>query len=324
MEKVVFRSITPVFRFGVGERPFVYEGRLGEARYRIELAKIEAGPAGFAYLMENVPEEVHDRLISIHLAKHTATDVFLIIDVFYPPPYDRFFKQSGSNELGQIERAIFDALRLHTTFGFTYYKTYEVNMFHEQTPLWLSSPLTKPYLFSHFGHQKSMLIEQNHQAVVNTFHQLLEHKWDNDKYTFDRVMQLAMSYHRTLSKLENVEHAFLLLMVILQALFTSKDEEFSSAIGRIKWLNINRREERGKLNPIWENVRDLRNDIAHGDPNYSIQVVKEKYPQVYQQVSKAIIRLWAIKDEIREGDYYDNLKKHIDGKERELKRGGEG
>jgi len=135
--------------------------------------------------------------------------------------------------------------------------------------------------------------------------------------TLDRVLRLAMEYHRLAFTLERVDHAFLILMVAFEAMFKKKDEDNASRaaqrIGRL--LGATKSKCMSIQKDFFDNRGDwfskIRNDIAHGDTSLSLATVASKYPSLYRHVSTAIITLLNLPsgsiDDTK--DYYDEISR---------------
>jgi hypothetical protein len=153
-------------------------------------------------------------------------------------------------------------------------------------------------------------------AACRTTGDILRSKtWGNN--TFDNVVGLAKEYHRVALTLERVDHAFLILMVAIEAMFKKKDEDNASRaaqrIGRL--LGATKAECMSIHKEFFDNKGDwfskIRNDIAHGDTSLSLTTVAGKYPSLFRHLTTAIITLLNLPsgsiDDTK--DYYDEISR---------------
>ena len=162
-----------------------------------------------------------------------------------------------------------------------------------------------------------MLRSADFDACRSTIDVLMRKTW-NENATFDRVLRLAMEYHRLSFTLERVEHAFLILMVAYEAMF-KKDgtENASKSAQRIGWLlgaatKKDCKTIQKEFNDDPNSFSKIRNQIAHGDPSLDLATVASKYPSLYRNVTTAIVKLLdlptASLDDSK--DYYDELSRY--------------
>jgi hypothetical protein len=102
-------------------------------------------------------------------------------------------------------------------------------------------------------------------------------EWD-DAITFDRVLQMAMSYHEVACTFREPKHGFLLLMIIFEALFKGPDEKTPIAIRRISQMlacDVNQRKLITKRFGTGKgSYTKIRDSIAHGDVSLVSETVK--------------------------------------------------
>jgi hypothetical protein len=149
---------------------------------------------------------------------------------------------------------------------------------------------------------------------------LLLKNW-NDETTLTNVLNLALEYHRLAFTLENVGHAFLILMVIFEALFKKEKENVSRPSKRIaRLLGRTKREcqaiQREFNDDPVNSFCKIRNRIAHGDPSLSVSVVAANYPSLYRHVTDALLALLSLPAGTVDcaKDYYDEISRIVDAR----------
>jgi hypothetical protein len=323
LPEVVFRMFTPIFRYAIdGARCFTHCGNHGNARFEIELRPYAHNPTDWAQVTQYADDGIRDLLVRrrFHLSDHfcCAARHCLLTDVIHP-------ESSVSNVAGgtveglAVHQAAVDALRLHSSAGLPYHDTYE---FRSPPPLHpglgTQTPNTRQSRFTHLG-EPSVLRSKDFHTCRSTINCLLNKTW-TDSSTFDKVLRLAMEYHRLAFTLERVEHPFLILMVAFEAMFKKKDEDNASRasqrIGRL--LGTTKAECMSIHKEFFDNKGEwfsqIRNDIGHGDTSLSLTTVAGKYPSLYRHVTAAIVRLLNLPlgsmDDSK--DYYDEISRLAD------------
>lgn len=329
VDNLTFRYVTPVFRFSHFGN-FEYSGEYKDAKYIISLKGYgdEMSPTVLPEvdrkeLFKYAPEGTLNDFIFIHRSERffpPLTNVMLVVDVIQPLSEDRKVS-SQTREAAEIFHSILSSLRLHTSSGLDYEHSY---LFRE--PIighTIIKPHTVPILFSHLGHGLSSVPQDQHGPCINTFEILLNQKLD-ESTTFGKILNLALDYHRTCLTLEDVNHAFLILMVAFEALFKKTEEKnVDCASGRIARLISTSRAECQNIREQFYGESDdaftkLRNSIAHGDTSLDYKTVKSSFPIVYKYVTKANIALIQLPlGEIGE-QYYDDLNSYVDRRFSEL------
>jgi len=323
--EAVFRTITPIFKYRLdGATHFTHSGKRRDADFRIELRPYTVNLKDFGeitrYATEAVRQMLRDR--AIHRSDHFFSDAahILIVDVDYAagiiPDYE------GTTEASQeLLLAALEALRLHSSSGLTYHETY----YFRSNPsvhggLGIGAANVLQGRFSHLPSPSILRASQLDacRATIDTF---LSRKW-SDKSTFDNVLQLAKEYHRTSFNLEHVTHAFLILMVVFEALFKKKDEKnagkAAQRIGRL--LGVTKKGCTAIGREFFDGAVDsfgtVRNQVAHGDTSLDGRQVSSKYPGLYRHISETIIRLLALPPgEVDNGkDYYDEITRIVNAR----------
>lgn len=323
-ETITFHSITPIFNYGILSEEFTHSGTYQDASFSISLKRIVPGKKGFADLVKNADESIHHKFKSIHtppgFIMASEAESYLFIDVTYP--YDEKYKFSDDTpDTFIIAHCILTTLRLHSSNGILFHNShtfrYPPRPYHGWAD-WIRSPLTPQYSFGHLENKVSVFRKIDYDNCRNTFDILLKNNF-NDKSIY-KIIQLSLAYHMTTFHLQTIEHSFLILIVIFETLFKKESERNADkAAYRISKLissdSANQliiKEEFFKLN-THDSFCNLRNDIAHGNPNLSTSDVSIKYPILYGYITRAIIKIIEISvtDIDKSKDYYDELDKYL-------------
>jgi hypothetical protein len=327
--EVVFRSITPVFNHQIDGAPcFTHSGKNRDASFNIELRPYTANPENSGevtlYASDGIRQLLRER--SIHFSNHFFSHAahFLIVDLEYPAGIvsDTCV---GTQECSEVLLATLEALRLHSSSGLIYHETYHFRTNSSaQSGLGITATNALQNRFSRLP-SPSTLIASEFGACRATIDMFLTWKW-SATINRDNVLNLAKEYHRTSFNLEHVAHAFLILMIVFEALF-KKDENSSgkaaSSIGRLlghtqkACSTITREFDDGA-----DSFREIRNQIAHGDTGLNEQTVSRKYQSLYRYVTDALVKLLALPpgqvDNTK--DYYDEIARITDQRYASLPR----
>ena len=97
----------------------------------------------------------------------------------------------------------------------------------------------------------------------------------------------------------HAKHAFLLLMIIFEALFKGRDEETPIAVSRLSQMLAQNRAEHQLINRRFRNgalsYTKIRDSIADGDVSLDSESVKNSYPGLYTYITRAITELLLMK-----------------------------
>src|SRR3990172_3906465 len=319
MDQKAFRSITPIFNFTLGT-DFSHSGAFKEASFNISLRKYEPGKKSYDELMKYADKTSRSQLTSIHIytkGPMILAEFFLVVDVIHPSNED-LKVSTNSYESVHILKTILDSLRLHSSNGLLCDKTFYFSFpQHSHGGTAYGSPLINQNPFLHLN-GLSVLRESEFEKCRSTFDILLNKKWNNN-VTLDKLLVLAIEYHKAVFSFQAIEHGFLILMVIFEALFKKdNNENRTQASMRISKLISVAKKDQKKIHKEFSvdtnNFYDLRNNIAHGDPSLDQAVIKTKYKALYQYITMAIIKLISITDgQVNHGvNYYDEVTRLID------------
>jgi len=319
MTEITFRSITPVhnFAFEQDDIQFLHSGNYKSATYSASLKKYERTTAGFHELMRGADEWAREHLVLMYTGAEGAS-YYLVVDIAQPLG-DGLKVPGNTFESMRIPNVMIDTLRLHSSKGLLVEQTYQFQLQNSED-MFTSWSMPSQYTFGHLGFPNpSVLPISEFDRCRQTFDTLLRKVW-NDNFTFDRLLKMALEYHKATFSLVAVEHSFLLLMVVFEALFKNKTESNASqaAVRIAKLLSESQNHRGGIQKTFFDNnphsFCNIRNDIAHGDPNLDLQVVKLKYPMLYQYITKAMLQLVVIPDGTIDHtkDYYGEISKFID------------
>lgn len=264
------------------------------------------------------------------------TNVVLIVDVVQPLTDERKLF-TNTKESDRVFDSIVSALRLHGSQGLTYEYSYlfrsppihsgpldespeMIRMLAKESPgCSIRRPNTIPVVFSPLRTGISVLRADQYDNCRNTYHKILEKEWDSTD-TFDKVLQLALEYHRTSLTLENIEHAFLVLMVVFEALFKKKTERSADrAADRIAKLLASVKDDSRRIRgDFFDHQTDafskIRNKIAHGSPDIDYAVVKDSFPKLYCYITNAIIALLNLPNGTIGAEYYNDLNTYVENR----------
>ena len=146
------------------------------------------------YADDGVRDMLRQRAIHISSHHFGVAAHFLLNDVIHPaetiPEYI-----GNTTECLVIQDALMDGLRLHSSAGLPCHETYNFRCPPPLHPgLGTHSPNTRQASFSHLG-TPSVLRGADFAACRSTIDVLMRKTW-NENATFDRVLRLAMEYHR--------------------------------------------------------------------------------------------------------------------------------
>jgi hypothetical protein len=265
-------------------------------------------------------ETIKNQLEDFNWVHHNYR-IELISDAYYLIIVIKRLSAGDGGELGTIRETILTSLRLHSSRGLRYHNSYEFRIFpppYDQLSVALVGSFPQPFEFhSLFIDATSFLHQTEFDACMLTIKYLLEKKTHRETM-FDKVLQLALAYHATSFTLVRVEHSFLILMIIFEALFKDKNENSTSnAVNRIsKLLGRDRPEIKriGKEFTQKPGFCHLRNDIAHGDITANQSLINSSYFNLYSHITRAITKLISIGANGSidfSKDYYDEINRLI-------------
>jgi len=315
---ITFRSVTPLFNLEMEDgQEFRHAGEVESANFEVTLKKYPHGPTSFAELMKYADENLRKSLISIHMPPNLhghPADYFVVIDVTHSPAKG-LEKHGNTTESVLVSQVILDSLRLNSSKGISRFNTYHwrSESHNDVVGGGTSTPFVTPARFSLLGQGPSVLPSsafENCRAVAD----ILMTPWD-DSITFDRVLQMAMSYHEVTCTFQEPKHSFLLLMIIFEALFKGPQEDTPIAVSRLSQLLAQNRTERQLIDRRFRNgassYTKIRDSIAHGDVSLESVAVKKYYPDLYNYVTKAITQLLLMRNGLFDPnqDYYEEVSR---------------
>jgi hypothetical protein len=310
--------LTPVFKYAIdGATCFTHSGSYRGVRFDLELRPYAPNPTAWAEVTNYADDGIRDMLRkrAIHVSDHFigSAEHFLLTDVIHSAGS----VVNVSWECLTVHHAVVDALRLYSSAGLPCHETYHFRSPHPlDWGLRIHTPNTRQSRFAHLS-EPSMLRSADFDACRSTIDSLLRKTW-NENTTSDKVLRLAMEYHRLAFTLERAEHAFLILMVAYEAMF-KKDhtENASQAAQRIGRLLGSATQQdcaaiQKEFNDDPDSFSKMRNAIAHGDPGLNLATVASKYPSLYRHVTAAIVKLLNLPSSALDSttDYYDALGRY--------------
>lgn len=322
-DTTAFSSITPIFDFEFEHEgsAFSHYGRLEDSSYSIKLGKYQRGKPGFDELMAYADDNFRrffDHMRSSYVYR-SAADHFLIVQAV--EPYKGQHRVSGYSSIGRrVLINIFRSLRLHCSKGISRDKTH-----HFRSPplpdidgLMSIVEEHRRRAFSHLGPGPSILPDSQFESCRSTFDALIKKNWDYSRI-YDQVLRLALAYHETAFDLRRVEHSFLILMIVFEALFKrEKETSAKKASTRISQLISTTQAEQKRIEKEFYGENDhstlcrIRNKIAHGNPSVDEETIAYRYPDLYRYITNAMIRLLSIQDGTLDQtkDYYAEISRY--------------
>ncbi len=343
IENIIFRYLTPLFHYNYLDH-FEHSGCYKDANYTIRIEGY-SNEKLLEFERQNIVNELlkyaNSRAIknlqTIYLSEETpprVAEAFLIVDVVQPFTEDRVINRISLEGINIFEGFI-ATLGLHATRGLAYEYTYIFCSHPNAEPLSIDYPiLTKelaqeigdyivaprqmlsPALGSLAWQDVSSLPNEEHELCRITFQHFLDKEWDEIN-TFNKLLGLALHYHRLSFSLERIDYAFLALMGTFEALF-KKERETSTkpATEQIaEFLATSESESELIKNAFFEHPTNsfykLRDSIARRNPTLDRAIVEAQYPKLYRYVTKAIIKLINIADGVIGTNYYDDLDNYV-------------
>ena len=346
-QEVVFRSVTPVFHYKIeGDATFTHSGGYKGGRFQVELSPSTPSQAAVDELFKYATQQDKERIFNQNVSGFPLMgdiQCFLIVDEFYPrnlaqipigkqtieaPIADGKGGTSGTVrlEIGnavveitnkiEIHEAAMTVFRLHSSAGFLCHQTYQLRR-PPALGINTSHPNTPQSRRIHTG-AVSLLRQTDFDSCRFTIDRLLANPL-GDSTTLEKVLLLGMQYHRSTFDFNHTSHAFLVLMVVFEALFKKEEEGVNKAASRIgRLLGATKKESQDIFkafdNPEPDVLCKIRNQIAHGNPSLSKATVETKYPILYKHVTSAIIALLNLPLGVFHDtkDYYDELSFYVD------------
>lgn len=308
MDKIVFRSITPLFEFIQGATEFSHSGTLGDAEYKIYIRKLSPGPENFEVLTKYADSDIKDSLYGIHLGDfHSSTDYFLIIEVFQPN-FEKYETSSNTTESVNISSAIINAINLCSTSGVRTEKSYSYRFPKSKHfgGLGIGSKHINDNPFKHHKQKRSQLRIENYNECIRVFDNLLHR--NSFSSPFSKILDLSLSYFNTSFKMEFRESSFLTLMLIFEAIFKiDHNDKTENAKNRIaEFLSTTEKEKSTIIDEFGTYSSNgyigLRNKIVHGDITLDDHILKERYDQLYLRIRSVLIKLIQSDIELKEAD----------------------
>ncbi len=335
---ITFRFITPVFNYN-RMSDFQHKGFYKGAAYTISLKSYGDNPTQYCLSEEDLNQLFkyggEGTLKSLWNMTHSQyrcylpTNIILVVDVVLQEneEIETFF---NAPEAVMINAHILSALQIHASKGIAYEQTYQfrspsIQLFPfsgessdlENSPESefsghsVSRPHQTQYNFSPLGAGPSILRKVQYDCCRTTIETLIEREWDENS-TFDKMLKLAIDYQETALCLTNSEHGFLILMVAVEALFKKTETENAShPSNRIAKLLCTSRRGRKDIARDFKLLFKVRNSIAHGNPDFDVNEIKDQYPLLYQYLTAAIIELLHLPEGVIGESYYDDLTVYV-------------
>lgn len=324
MDKTVhFRTIIPIYNLATGD--FSLSGKFGNAKYKISVDYIkQTGKPELSKLNKYIDQERGFEIYN-HIFFQSQNSMcgnrhcpIIIVDVKQDMS-EQLWVAGNSLEQIQLNTALISALSTLTTRGILidYLYSYRLtDLFFEgtypekSTGLSTSSFFEKPIFFSH-GEQGLTTLDEKHSKDLELIFDCYLKLDSTDDSSFKNILQLSTSYYLTSLCLSKIEHAFLMLVIILEIIYKVNEEEnFDKTVKRCRIvLDLKKAFATNFFNDEQTGVRELRNAIAHGKL-FDTGPLKEKYDKLFKFVRHSIINLIIKQNEYvanDQKDWYKNI-----------------
>ena len=325
LEKLQFRTITPLFNFSLEDEnsKFTYKNKLNDCEFELTIEKYGKGPVEYNRILAIPDDYTKKRLVSLHNDKdYGHTDYFLCCNLFYFN--DVHINAENTEETNELSNSVIQAIRAVSSRGLDSRYTYILRKpFH---PLHYTnvkeedatksfgncitiSPLCFPHIFGPLIGELSILKKETYEVLTKEIEYFLRKKEDS---RFNRLLSLSYSNYYYSFVVENAAHSFLLLIISCDALFKKPiNEDGSNASSRIaRLLAKDKYEMKSIRKQFWSNddsFYKIRNRIAHGDPDIDLHFIKEKAKELFHYMQSALILLSTDIYELLDNNYYEAL-----------------
>lgn len=313
-----FVSVTPIF--GIALVPEGSElsmvGSLDGASYKISIRRIPQGDHFFSRLLE-MGEPPLAMFFADGIGFGTA-EVFAVVEV----DCQASAVASNSVQTAKLDSALRRAINIQVPYPITLRQSFH---FSQPAPTYtgpvsVSSPRVLPCLSVLWG-RRTFFHASAFESLKANVRRFLERDWEDTM--FGKVFDLAEDYYLLSKGGGRVEHAFLLLMVAFETLFSrSSQEGLTEAASRFGKLVANTQKDlkalRKRVTPKPQSYGFLRNGVAHGDPDIDQNEVGQGLLDLAKDVRVSLLRLMETfggrsKSELKD-DYYDMLDQHVESR----------
>ncbi|MBT4311740.1 MAG: hypothetical protein HOD49_15155 [Anaerolineae bacterium] len=317
-DNIKFRTVVPIFN--IWSTDFKTEGEWSGVRYKIQF--IELTRKGIE--LNSLVDQALAKEIYRHVFMESLFDIrgkdncqILVIDIIQPLT-EKLEVASNSIELLLIEQAITLALFLSTNIGILKKNSYTIRLAkntHEASQALsnsysVSKPHSYPNSFFHSGRGVSII--KDNTSCEHIFKSLLQRD-PQSEIQAQKLLNLGLDYFTTTFSLRNVEHSFLILMIVFEALFKEDESQNTHKVAKIlASLIAVDREERKSIQKAFTNnpdgFIDIRHSIAHGSL-INLKIIKEQYQTLYKYIVRALIKIidFISENKIKD-DYYKTLR----------------
>lgn len=331
MQKIHFRTITPIFNFSFENEEYIYnkEGSFHGIDYTVTIKKYGYGETEYNNILGGLADNfTYEALTSIHMQQgYGATDYFITCDLFYESTPETISYQN-TKETNTIANALVTALNIVSTKGINSSKTYILR--YPYSPLHYTNknnkssvqiygncvtnePLSHPYFLNTLALQKSTLKKQDSKLINSIIDFYL---MDIPETQFTRILTIAQDYFKFAFTVERKEYAYLYLMIFCDTLFKNIGENSSNASSKIAKLLANDGTNKNIINKEFFDNNDsfykIRNYIAHGVPLGKDILLNEKLLELFKYTRLLLIKtITDIYPQIDQENYFSDLKRFI-------------
>ncbi len=317
MKKIKFRTIAPIFN--IWDTEFELNGIWKDVEYNIRFIELtKKGTELDSFVDKKLANEIYKYIFfdSPFYIKGKDNCQILIIDVTQPL-IEELKVAGNSAELVEIEHAIILALHLSSNVGICKKTSYTIRLSDNASETGQISnkgygtfnSLSNPNFRFHSG--SGVCVIKDYNFCIHLFDSLLKVSEKSENQATN-LLDLAKNYFLTTFTLQHIEHAYLILMVVFEALF--KEDESQNIHKAAKTLSIliaKDREERKEIQKAFTDnpngFIDNRNKIAHGTL-FEGKFIKEQYPILHGYIVSALNKIIDLVSTNKIGnDYYETL-----------------
>lgn len=320
---ITYKTITPLFRFKVDKEVY-FTGIINNVCYSVSINKHE----NVQPLLEGVTDFSRNKLISIHMDDvYGFTDHYLVCIFEYNDGYGNpdELRATSTEETWTIKNSVLTALRLLSTSSILYFNNYTIRI----PPLnYATIPCnhvtdclqSRFWNFHSIFKQESTFESSNSDSLIFLTNYFSQDKQDSRR---QRLLDLCLNNYYFSFTIEDQKISFLMLMIICDCLFKDENETSAHASSRIAKSLAKNKKDIGKYNKMFYSNSDsfykIRNLIAHGDPNISIDLVKEKLIDIHPLIQNLILNfIMEISSNISDANYFSSLDKYLANKLHQL------
>lgn len=320
LETVSFRCFVPLFNLESDQ--FQFTGTFEDTKYTIDLLRISEGCRELEdFAPPNLCEAIDAHIFKDSIFYVRGRKQVSVLKIETTQPISKDLEVSTNSwELLDIEEAIVTAINLTSTLGLNNKVSYTIRLsptiigntaFEPNDGFSWSKPKSTPQPFNYAGKQSSRI--EKTEETEELFNYLLKFK-RNDLSKSQRIFKLAYTYFRTSFTLSHIEHSYLMLMIVFEALFKEKEIQGAKKAAKLLKEIVYGDHERSVKKEVQQSFIkepngfiDLRNQISHGEI-VEYQTIKPIYPQLFEIIKESLKKILILigQQEISD-DYFKSI-----------------